>query len=185
MPRFRKTLSGLLGPKPKGRTVSIRSRGGGRIFDPPQLRQNKLEGLQELLGQFFGGQGAPEARFAQLKKRQQLAAKRARQALKNVGQAERRRIGERGEQAQAIAAQQRVSSGLGNTTIAEMQRRGIQSDVQRAQSDLAERLAVQRSGLEERLGRFEIDTLLSREDRSPDVGQFLSLIRQFAAAGGL
>ena len=108
--------------------------------------------------------------------------------LAQVGDAAHSRIRDTAQQQFAAADQDLTTRGLGNTTIRESARRGVNLDAQRAANELDEGLAAQRAGLLERragaefqAGVNEIDTMLSRVDEPVDYGFFANLLQQASA----
>lgn len=180
---IRQRLRSIFGDRPSGRTVSVRTRGGGG--------GGQAINLSKLLQQF---QSSQSSQFANLLAAQREGASRARKRLRaarkqlrKVGGAEFKRISQEGERMGAQAQQSLASRGLSNTTIREAQERGIASDVAQRRAELTERLASMRAGLEERaaglefgLGRFGVETL---QQGAPNIQQFLSLIQSLGGSG--
>jgi hypothetical protein len=102
--------------------------------------------------------------------------------LAGVGKTEERRIGEDLTKNLASSQQSLMDRGLFNTTIKDTTERGIRSDAENARGDLAERLAMLRSGTRMDLGRLRSDSILSRDIQGPDQGMYLNLLT--ALAGG-
>lgn len=112
----------------------------------------------------------------------------ANQQIQQVGQAASQRINQGAQQQLGQAEQDLISRGLGNTTVRESVKRGVEDDRQRAQGENDERIAGLRSGLLERqaglefqAGVNEIDTALSRQTQHPDPSLFANLISQAAS----
>jgi hypothetical protein len=146
-----------------------------------------LASLQNQQNSFNVGQ---EARFARInrraastRRRAVAANRRALKAAKKIGRAQKREIGRQAVKSKAGSTQSLTSRGLGNTTIVEQQSRAIDEDANRARAEVDEQIAgrqmaihSQRAGLEESLGRFGVDTLLSRRDQAPNISQTLQLL---------
>lgn len=142
---------------------------------------------------------ANEARYQELLKTiQQTAAKvggrfdQADQLLQDVGQSEFDRIAEDRARAQATAAQQLISRGLGNTTVTQTAARGINADAAKQRQALTEQIAAQRSGLLERRGAMEqaqgdflAQMIEARSDVGPDLGLMAQLLQQLGQGQGM
>lgn len=90
-----------------------------------------------------------------------------------------------GVQQQGAAAQSLMSRGLGNTTVVDSTRRGINADTQRQIAAIDEAVAGQKAGLltqqagaQMNLGQFQADSLLSRRDERPDMNVYLNLLQR-------
>lgn len=116
----------------------------------------------------------------------------AQSALEGVGTAARQRVADTQTQQSASSDQSLISRGLGNTTVVNAARRGIQSDAERANQSIDEQvgamksgLLTQRAGAEMDLGRLNADAILSRSATSGlDMNAYLQLIQQLARTGG-
>jgi hypothetical protein len=141
---------------------------------------------------------ANEARFQQVTAEAQAAQQRFREQIErglgeldNLGREARLRVQEGGEKRRGNITQDLVSRGLFNTTVLDQQRRQSFRDQERQQQAIDEQVGRARSGLIERgafggvdTSRLLIDSLLSRQDRGPDLNRLSSLIQQFTAGGG-
>jgi hypothetical protein len=108
--------------------------------------------------------------------------------LAGMGNSEVARIAQDRARQLAGSDQALISRGLGNTTVRNAARRGIVSDSSRAMSDVAERVATAKAGLNTQkagalgdLGRLEADSILSRQDIGPPTDLYASLIQQLMA----
>ncbi len=115
--------------------------------------------------------------------------------LQNLGVAERERINMGAQRESARAEQDLISRGLGNTTIRESVKRGVEDDRNRANLEVENQVAqqrasvgLQRAGATERMGFNRADMLERFYDQYPDTNQLSQLAAQVgsgnAAQGG-
>ena len=112
----------------------------------------------------------------------------ARETVAGLGDAERNRIQREQQRQLAQTEQDLISRGLGNTTIRQTARRGVQSDAERAQAELTERLAQQRAGLMQdqasalmQTGQMEAQAIEGRTDQGPAASRYAQMVQQLAA----
>jgi hypothetical protein len=110
--------------------------------------------------------------------------------LQNLGQVERERVNENAIREDARGEQDLISRGLGNTTIRESVKRGVQDDKNRANREITDSVSRQRAsvglseaGATERMGNYKSGMLESFNDVYPDEGLFASLMQQAGATG--
>lgn len=115
----------------------------------------------------------------------------AQEQLQGVGDAARQRVQTSQARQQANAEQDLISRGLGNTTVRSSVRRGISSDAERAQQAIDEQVAQRQAGFLQNygqaragFGQFAVDSMLSRQDQTQNMGLYLQLLQQLAAQGG-
>ena len=111
--------------------------------------------------------------------------------LDTIGATELSDLEERGKQEQATAEQDIITRGLGNTTIRESVRRGIESDVQRGRERINQATAVQKAGVKERqatvqsqLGQWLTGVMERRTDKGPDLDVFSRLLEEVGKGSG-
>lgn len=111
-------------------------------------------------------------------------------SLSNLGQSEQTRIQQAAVKQMGNTEQDLISRGLGNTTIRTGAQRAINSDTQQLLSQLAENVAVQKAGVQERASAANTDitrmlasVIEGRNDTSPDISQYAALLQQALAAG--
>lgn len=173
-------------------SIQVSSTGGaGRQAAKAAARQQE-ELLAKLAAQQQSQNKSAKKQFQGVTGAQKKASKRARKAQKasikeigKVGKQAEKDIEAQRQRSQATALQSVMNRGLGNTTVLDSVRRGIDTDASTARAGLAERIAGLRSGalqqsagLEANLGGFAVDTLLSRETVRPDVSQTLQLLQR-------
>lgn len=197
-------LEQIMGPTPAPRVVSVMSRpralnrpntaqqsGGAQPFDIQELLRRMeaertsantagLERYNNLLSTVSGVGSRIGGLYDQ-----------AEGLMAGMGGTANRRIEENRVRSLAESEQDLVSRGLGNTTIRNSARRGVNADAENARADVAERIAgaragllTQRAGAEMDQGRLMADSILSRRDESPDASLYAQLIANLARSGG-
>jgi len=109
--------------------------------------------------------------------------------LENSGKAGAQRIKEGKTRQIAKSGQNLASRGLGNTTIVDSTRRGIESDAERNQQALSEQVATskagvlgQKAGFQQGIGNLMADSILSRQDVGPNQDMYAQLISNMFSA---
>ncbi len=180
---FRSRLSQRLGPRPamEGQIVSQRSRGGG--FGG--------RGFGQFMKQMQGQQQRQWAQMQQQMARTQRRARKhfdiAESKLKGVGESARLRATQQGEQLGALAEQDLISRGLGNTTVRTNVQRGVASDTERSQQGVDEMIARLQSNLSQQRGQFELQLGQFGQQGGQQFGgmeQLMQLMQMMMQGGG-
>lgn len=204
-------VSNMFGGPKAGRVVSVRSRGGrggGRsagqqkAYDADIRRENqaRLGTMQtQLQGETDSANAANQERYEKL-----LASVAGTQAdvtggggtfdqmeglMADMGREGTARIQDNRTQQLASSEQDLMSRGLGNTTIRETAKRGINTDIERQQQALNENVALMKSGVKGQkagaqidLGRLMSNSILSRQDVGPNQDLYAQLVSQMFSA---
>lgn len=197
-------LTDLLGPKPAPRVVNYQS----TPYTPPSANttsQKPSIDIQALLAKLQGAYDQSNSDSAEQYKNLLGAVNsggqtvlgqggiydQAANLMSTMGQTANRRIGENQTKNLASSEQDLITRGLGNTTIRNSARRGINVDAENARQDVNERVAGAQAGLlTQKAGttmdqtRLLADSILSRSNQVPDAGMYAQLLQQLGAAGG-
>lgn len=109
--------------------------------------------------------------------------------IRGLGEAQEQRIGREATRETGRAEQDLISRGLGNTTIRESVRRGIEEDAQLNRQQLAESVALNRNallqqqvGTDVQLGQLLASAIERRDDVGPNPALYAQLLQSAASS---
>jgi len=198
-------LNNVLGPRPAGRVVSVRSRGTPYPTAPAGGNGGGGGGgvdinaiMERLQGQWDAANAAGESQYQNLlgsvsNTRGEVGGifDRAESMLEGQGTAARTRIESNRVKNLGTTENDLINRGLGNTTVRTSARRGVNVDAERAEQAVDEQVSGQRAGLLTQragaaagIGNLEADAILSRRNQGPDPSIYANLLAQYGQSGG-